>query len=181
MLNLLPKNQKSKIVREYRIRFVAVACSLFLAAEIISLILLFPSYLTVQTRINILNSQSTSQKVQNLTTEIASLGSIIQQTNNYLDVFNSSSTPVGVVESLQNIIGTRDKTIRIGSFYYKTNKEQQQIVITGKANSRQSLLDFTKKLKNLPGVVSVDLPVSDFAKSKDIDFSINILMNSQHT
>jgi nitrate reductase NapAB chaperone NapD len=180
MLNLLPKDQKNKIVREYRIRFWVVTCSLFLAVEIISLVLLFPPYLTVQTRIDILNSQSTDQKVQNLTTEISSLGDVVQQTNNYLDIFNSSSTPTGVVAALQNIVSVHDKTIRIGSFYYKANKGQQQIVIIGNANSRQSLLDFTKKLKNQPGVVSADLPVSDFAKSQDINFSINVLVNPQY-
>jgi hypothetical protein len=180
MLNLLLKEQKKNITREYRVRFWTVACSLFFAGEIISLILLFPSYLTAHTRLNILNSESASLKVQNLTTESARLSSIVQQTNNYLDILTSSTTPIGAVSAIQNIAAVRDGSVRIGSLLYRINNGQQQIVIAGKANSRQSLLDFVKKLKNQPSVVSADLPISDFAKSQNIDFSINIFMNPQH-
>jgi hypothetical protein len=179
MLNLLSKDQKKKIIREYRVRFWVVACSLFLAGEVISLILLVPPYLTVKTRADILNSESASLKVKNLTTEITNLANIVQQTNNYLSVFDSSSTPVGVVAAFQNIVEVRDKSIRIGSFFYRTNNGQQQVVISGNADSRQSLLDFAKKLKNQPGVISADLPVSNFAQAQNIDFSINVLVNPQ--
>jgi hypothetical protein len=157
-----------------------IVCSLLLAGEVISLILLVPSYITAQTRINILNSESANLKVQNLTAESSQLSGIVQQTNGYLKVLSSSSTPVGVVSSLRNIADVRGQAVRIGSFFYRTNNGQQQVVISGNANSRQSLLDFAKKLKSQPGVVSADLPVSDFAKAQDIDFSINVLMNPQH-
>jgi hypothetical protein len=179
MLNLLPKDQKNRIIREYKVRFWVVACALVLASEIISLILLVPSYLTVKTRFDILDSQSAGLTVKNLTSETSDLSSIVQNTNNYLSVFNSSSTPIGVVAAIQNIASVRDKSVRIGSFFYRTNNGQQQIVISGNANSRQSLLDFAKRLKGQPGVVSADLPVSNFAEAQNINFSINILMNPQ--
>ena len=180
MLNLLPKDQKNKMTREYRVRFWVVACALFLAGEIISLVLLFPSYLTTQTRINILNSQSAGLKAQNITAESSRLSNIVQQTNNYLSVFNSSSTSPGVVTMIQDIVDMRGDAVRISSVFYRINNGQQQIVISGRANTRQSLLDFVKKLKSQPGVVSADLPVSDFAKAQNIDFSINVLIGSQH-
>lgn len=157
-----------------------IACALLLAGEVISLILLVPPYLTAQTRIDILNSESVNLKVQNLNTESSKLSDIVRQTNDYINIFSSSSTPVGVVDAIQKIVDVRDNTVRLGSFFYRTNSGQQQIVVTGNANSRQSLLDFAKKIKNQPGVVSADLPVSDFAKAQNIDFSINVLINPQH-
>ena len=172
MLNLLPKDQKDKIAREYKIRFWAVACALIFVGEVISLVLLFPSYLTVQTSFNILDSQSASLTVKNLTAETASLSGIVQETNNYLNVLNSTSTPVRVVAALQSIASARDKTVRIGSIFYRTKDGQRQIVVSGNANSRQSLLDFAQKLKIQPGVVSADLPVSNFAEAQNINFSI---------
>lgn len=180
MLNLLPKDQKEKISREYKMRFFVVASALALVAEIISLILLVPSYLTTQTRLNVLNSESVSVKVQNLTAESSSLANTVQQTNNYLSVLISSSTPVGVVASLENIIAVRGSAVRIGGFFYRTNNGQQQIVVSGNANTRKSLLEFANKLKNQPGVISADLPVSDFAQAQDIDFSVNVLMKPQN-
>jgi nitrate reductase NapAB chaperone NapD len=180
MLNLLPKNKKNKITREYRIRFWVIVLALAFAGEIISLILLAPSYLTVQTRINILNSESAGLKAQNLTVETTNLSNTIRQTNSYINILNSSSTPVGAVDAFQKIVSIRGKAVRIGSFFYRTNNGQQQIVISGNADSRQALLDFAKNLKNQPGVISANLPVSDFAKAQNIDFSISILMKPQH-
>lgn len=180
MLNLLPKIQKKKIIREYQVRFWVVALALTFTAEIISLILLVPPYITAETRINILNAQSASFLAQNVTIETSKLGNIVQQTNNYLNILNSSSTPTSAVEALQNIVNMPGVAVRMNSFVYTTQNGQQQIVITGTASSRQALLDFTKKLKNQPGIVSADLPVSDFAKSQDIDFSITILANPKH-
>lgn len=158
-----------------------IALALTFAAEIISLVLLFPSYIIAYTRMNILNSQSVNMKVQNLTTESADLAKIVQQTNSYLNVLTSSSTPAGVVTAIKSISDVRGSAVRLGNFFYRANNGQLQIVVSGTANSRQSLLDFAKNLKNQPGVVSADLPVSDFAQAQNIDFSINILMNPQRT
>lgn len=179
MLNLLPKEQKKKIIREYWFRFWIVAFALAFAGEIISLILLVPSYVTVKARTDILNSQSASLKAQSLTIESSNLDELVRKTNIYLDVLNSSSTPVGVISAIKNVVGTGGGAVQISGLFYTINNGQQQIVVTGNAKSRQSLLDFAKKLKTQPGVISADLPVSDFAKAQDIDFSIIVLMNPQ--
>lgn len=161
-------------------RFWVVACSLLLVGEIISLILLVPPYLIAQTRMNILNDQSAGLKVQDLNKELASLTDIIKETNSYLAIFNSTSTPTGVVPALQSIIWASDKTIQLGSFFYRTNNGQQQLVVSGKAKTRQAVIDFVKKLRTQPGVVSVNLPVSDLAKANDIDFSVDVSINPQN-
>jgi len=179
MLYLLSKEQKNKISQEYRVRFLIVAFTLVFVGEIISLILLVPPYLTAETRINLLNEQSASLKAQNVTTETSKLTDVVRQTNTYLNIFNSSSAPTGVVSVIQNIISTRGSAILMNSFVYKAQNGQQQIIVHGTASSRQALLDFVKKIKIQPGVVSADLPVSDFAKAANIDFSITILVNPQ--
>ena len=179
MLNLLTKPEKKKIVREYRIRFWVVAFALALAGEVISLILLIPPYLSAQSRLNLLDSQSVGLQAQNLTAESSRLGAVVRQTNVYLGTLSSSSTPVGVVAAIQNIVSARGGEVRFKSFYYKPGNGKQRILISGNANSRQSLLDFAKNIKSLPGVVSVDLPVSNFAQSKDINFSVDILIDPQ--
>ena len=79
--------------------------------------------------------------------------------------------------AIQNIVEVRGSLVNLSGFFYRVNNGQQQIVVTGKANSRQSLLDYVKKLKSQPGVVSANLPVSDFAQAQNIDFSIMVLIN----
>ena len=179
MLNLLTKPEKKKIIREYRVRFWVVAFSLALAGEVISLILLIPPYLSAQSRLNLLDSQSVGLQAQNLTSESSSLGAVVRQTNAYLNAFNSSSTPTGVVKVMQDVVGVKGNSVRFKSLFYKPGNGKQRILISGNANSRQSLLDFDKNIKSLPDVVSVDLPVSNFAQSKDINFSVDILIDPQ--
>lgn len=179
MLNLLTKPEKKKIIREYRVRFWVVAFALALAGEVISLILLIPPYLSAQSRLNLLDSQSMGLQVKNITAESSRLGAVVRQTNMYLNAFNSSSTPIGVARFIQSIVDTKGGSVRFKSLFYKPGGGKQRILISGNANSRQSLLDFAKNIKSLPGVVSVDLPVSNFAQSKDINFSVDILVDPQ--
>jgi hypothetical protein len=173
MLNLLPKIQKKAIIREYRIRFIIMALVLLLMGEAIALVLMAPPYITASLRIGLLNSQSAGLKVQTATAEANRLSDIVKQTNTYLAVLTASSTPTGAALLLEHIIAVKDANIRLTSFNY-SGKGQQKLDIGGTASTRQALLDFVKKLKSLPGIVVSDLPVSDFAKSQDIDFSVNV-------
>ena len=49
-----------------------------------------------------------------------------------------------------------------------------KIVLAGIARDRDSLTDFVKMIESQEIFTKVDLPVSNFAKDKDINFSINI-------
>lgn len=180
MLNLLPKNQKKKISREYLVRFFVVGFALIFIAQIISLILLIPPYLTAETRIELLNVQSAGFKAQNVTAEITRLSDIVRQTNNYLSLFTSSTTPNGVVPVIKKVVEVRDGLVKINNLSYKNQNGKQLIVVGGVADSRQNLLDYVKKLKVQPGVVSADLPVSDFVQSKNINFSVTVVMKAQN-
>jgi stage V sporulation protein SpoVS len=179
MLNLLPKVEKKKITREYRVRFLVVAFSLCLAGEVISLILLVPSYLTAWTRLYGLNSQSASLKAQNVTSEITQLSATIKKTSDYLNALSASSTPSNVAGTIKNIVVTKGSSVKINNLVYGKQGTQQQVVVYGIANTRQSLLDFIKDLKAQPGIISADLPVSDFAQSKDINFSVTVLAGTK--
>ena len=179
MLNLLQKDQKKKIAREYRFRFLITALYISFVGEIIALILLVPPFLIAHTKSEILSSQSASLQVQNLTIETNNLTTEVQKTNTYINAFNSSTTPTGVVAAINNIVATHDSSVRLNGLVYKIQNGNQQIVVGGIAASRQALLDFIKRIKVQPGVISADLPVSDFANAKDINFSINILAKPQ--
>jgi len=180
MLNLLPKEEKKKISHEYRVRFAIVALTLTFFALIVSLVLLVPSYFTAEVRKSTLDSESAGVEAKNATAESAKLGETLRQTNASLSIFTSSTTPTGVVGLLDNISALRGTTVRIQDFSYTAAKGQQQIVINGKGDTRQALVDFTKKIRNLPNVVSVDLPVSDLAEAQNINFSVIILIQQKN-
>lgn len=176
MLNLVPKDQKNKLIREYRIRFFVILFALTLTAEVISLILLIPPYLTAKTRIDLLNARSAGLQAQNVTTETTKLEAIVRKTTSYLNIFTSNATPKGVLSVVDTMVGLRGESVKIKNISYKTQNGQQYVLLQGVASSRQALLDFSKKLKTVSGVTSADLPVSDFVKSADIDFSVTVVI-----
>jgi hypothetical protein len=53
-------------------------------------------------------------------------------------------------------------------------------VVGGVANSRQALIDYVKKIKIQPGVISADVPVSGFIQAKNINFSVTVTMKVQN-
>ncbi len=179
MLNLLPKDQKQKIIHEYHIRFWVVIFALSLSAEIISLILLAPSFITAQMRLQVLNTQSAGTKAQDIASETANYESIVKQTNSYLSAFASTSTSTDGVDIIKNIVAIRGKAIKLNSFVYKTQNGQAQLAVIGTANTRQDLLDFNDNLQAQPGITSSDLPISDFVEAQNISFTINLGINSK--
>jgi len=180
MLNLLPKNQKKIISREYRVRFFVVGFALIFVAEIISLILLIPPYITAETSIELLNAQSAGFKAQNVTTEITKLSEVVRKTNNYLSLFTASSTPNETLSVIKKMVDVREDLVKINSLSYKVQNGQQSVVVGGVANSRQALIDYVKKIKIQPGVISADVPVSGFIQAKNINFSVTVTMKVQN-
>ena len=50
----------------------------------------------------------------------------------------------------------------------------REISISGTAASRQALADFRNRLREEDGVESVDLPISNLAKDRDIPFELTV-------
>ncbi len=85
-------------------------------------------------------------------------------------------TPMLAVTNIIDIIN-KNKTSRIiltSISYSKLTAEVPIIGVVGIARNRQSLVSFTQELERDEHIVSVDLPVSSFAKETDIPFSLNI-------
>ena len=54
------------------------------------------------------------------------------------------------------------------------DKNQGQILVSGLAKNREGLVAFIEDLKNKADFLSVESPISDFAKDSDISFTLNI-------
>lgn len=78
---------------------------------------------------------------------------------------------------IQNILSYRSEQIFINSMEISRSagtSTSAEVLIIGKADSRESLIDFKKSLEVEKTFRNIDLPVSDLAKSKDIKFSLRV-------
>lgn len=180
MLNLLRPEQKKKIIHEYHVRFFVLAFALLLCIQVISIVLLVPSYTTSKIRADAANSQSSILQAQSVSEKVTTLNNLVKKTNDYVSVFVSLPTSTDIIGAINSIVDNRG-TVKIKGLVYNSSQNSlQQIIAQGVAPTRQDLLDFVKRLKEQPGVLSATSPLSDFSQAQNINFSVTVVRQPQN-
>lgn len=175
MINILPIEEKKKIITEYRLRLSIVSVFAVAALMFSSLVLLIPSYLLAVLKYNnatqelstLKGKANTEEKEKNTDAQIVDI-------NNKINLLlrgdeKKQITPSQVIADILNVKGA---AIKIYGFTHDISADQDRVVIFGTADNRDSLAEFVAVLKKKPEFVSVELPISSYVKSSNIDFSI---------
>lgn len=182
MTNLLPQTEQQAIVKEYahrRMVVVLVMCAVTIA---ICAIFLLPSYILSEVKLT--EMMNAAQAARTTSTELLqtknSATVLLKETNRkvqFLKVPKEGEKSVYAV--IDMIVKQKTANIRIQSFLYTaaTETAQGSVVLNGLAKDRESLTTFLKNMEAQPAFTTVDLPVSNFAKDKDIVFSMQIYGN----
>ncbi|MBX4198488.1 hypothetical protein KW782_04125 [Candidatus Parcubacteria bacterium] len=174
MINLLPKDQRVGIRKEYHLRVLATLLVMFLALAGIAVALLAPSYvLTVYKRkaaegMYIRTSNEAEKKYIELNAHLTKVKSTLAAIKpNTAQKLLTSIIPLITKHQLDQIdITTID--------YAQTKGDSFAVTVRGIAKSRQGLINFAKALESEPGIAPIELPVSTLAKDANIDFSFVI-------
>ena len=176
MHNLLPFEEKKKIRTAYRFRLGVVAISAIVLIMGINLVLLIPSYMLALSKHDLV-----AKEVADLETQQSSLKEAkefdvqIKLVNKKIDNFLESGEKVSRLvpsEVLTKIMGVKGAMIKIQNITYDSSGKQERLVLSGKANNRDGLASFVEDLKKTQIFTSVELPISSYVKSVDIDFSV---------
>lgn len=174
MLNILPKKEKKKIMLEYRLRLATVATLAVATLILSSLVLLAPAYLIAMEKNKDANNTLTIlQENKGDIVNEKEINAEVSSANKNISLFLKKSTsyidsPVSFVEKILEIKGSE---IKIIGFTYDASLDQERMVITGTARTREGLAGFIDELKKEPTFTSVELPISSYVKSTNIDFS----------
>lgn len=175
MFNLLPENLKERIKKEYRLRLAIVILSFVVMSQIFFLIFLFPSWLNSYSKEKdyLVKSDEINKTISAL--DVASTTSFINFLNKKLLTINDVLEYPRVVPIFNSIMSAKSQSIRLEGIYYTSADSDSAVVtVNGLSDRRDSLVLFTDNLKKIDGFNKVDLPISNLAKDKNIDFSINI-------
>ena len=175
MFNLLPDILKARLKSEYRLRHLIVILGFVIFLQITFLIFLSPSWVITfyKEKDAVSMTNLANQSVSSTTS--ASLSAVIVGTNDKLKVLNNSLQYLKVTNLMNVIISNKTSSISVSEMSYtSTNASSTDIIIGGVSLSREALVSFVKKLKDSKLFSKVDLPVSNLAKDKNIQFSINI-------
>jgi hypothetical protein len=181
IFNVLTKDLKDDVRKEYRTRrFILYFLALDLSL-VLFLILLIPSYFSLS-----LYKQNLSLDAYNLknSKEFKDADSTIQDfeiTNRYLDVLvlKEATGGIKISDIIKTFLDKKNSSLLIKEVLYsKTSDSDFNIVIRGLARDRESLISFTKALSE-NNAFKVDLPVSNFTKDKNIDFTFTVIKNDE--
>ena len=178
MFNLLPENLKKEIKSNYRFRLVAVALLLLIFLQFTTLIFMLPSWISSYYREKDEGSQEQKMNQSLSSADIASIDSQIKTINSRIKILNSALNYPHLIPYINLILGQKTNAIKLSTIDFNLNSSNVTISLNGISDTRDSLLAFVKVLQATGQFKNVDLPISNFAKDKNINFSLNLIINS---
>lgn len=147
---------------------------IILSISVIAVSLLFlPVYTLISSQVEAITAsvENASQKVNEYNLSSSALTKAGHQAQLLFQLENEKKITdlLSILTKLQN----NNLTIREYDFK-RTGKIIDSVKMAGEAKTRQTLVDFSDSLSGLEMVEKVDLPVSNLAKDKDLEFSLTI-------
>ena len=174
MINLLPHDQKLLVLKEYKLRRIAVVFGSFLSVIILADVLLVPSFVLVfyKARVSSTTAAPVAATAQDATDQKAFQAQL--QSDRQIIASVKSDKKMVPSKAISFILNNKKSDITILSINYSVTDTGYAVSVRGIASTRESLRNFSDALQNEEGVTSVKLPVSSFAENSNIGFSIDI-------
>ncbi|MEK7179850.1 MAG: hypothetical protein AAB706_00055 [Patescibacteria group bacterium] len=175
MFNLLPNEEKKDIYTTYSIRRAILGLLFLFLAGIVMCVSLIPSFVLTKAKeseilqqIEFLNTSLALKNVNVLNQAIITARDDVK----VLKDFASKST--SVFDLFNKILEKKSANIRLTGILFGAVSDKRQIVLNGIAKDREALLEFAQSIGREKAFSDISLPVSNFAKNKDIEFSFSV-------
>jgi hypothetical protein len=178
---LLPEKEMRILRREYRIRVFIVLIFFISCAIFIGMGFMVPSFILSYTqekesirKIELMQKDREVSGIDNILGELSKSGELLKK-------LKEDADPVVFSDIIRSIINYKSTLISIQAIQITKNKEASstiEMIVQGKAPTRELVLDFKKKLDQDSRIIKVELPISDLAKSKDLVFSMRITLKT---
>ncbi len=176
MRNILLQKDKEKLHKEHTFRKLVLIMVFVFITILISLLLLIPSYVASKYKeTNTLEYASIIKKSIEAQ-EKGAVGLVLNNINIKLQLLSADKDEMLFGDMVKTIIENKSEGIKIDGFFYtKKAKDKDEIIVTGVASQRSTLLQFQKDLENEDMFFEVVLPTSSLASDRNIEFSINVI------
>ncbi len=178
MINLIPPNAKKSIVKEYWVRVSSTWMYLWAFTLLCCVAIVFPAYVLITSQVNVYQASAAqaSAKVADYQQATTALVRSSQQASAAVN----ESKVEKFSEYLELFEGLQGGTIEISQIRISRGVEGiEPVQITGKAVDRQSLASFRDRLLSQSVVSEADLPISNLARDKDIQFTLTVVINNE--
>jgi hypothetical protein len=175
MTNLLPDEYKKIINTEYKRRLFTVFLWILVAIITITIVTVLPLGIKIYFEEKQVGSELQLLKSKPAVLDYSSLEKDIKDTKKDLDMLkNEVPKRLYVANMIEDVLAVKPSGIRFDSIVWFREDKYFRFMIGGRGDNREVLRQFVNNLKSNPLFVTVDLPVSSFAKPEDVDFTITI-------
>lgn len=177
MINLIPNQEKHRKVKDFYFKLAVVFCVTSGLSIVVASVAILPAYFLSSVNKNLISTRLEVQKNAPVSSDdqeiITAAGKLEQQLklieNTGGDAFVISETVVN------GILLKKMNDIKITGISYEVSTTKGRVVtVNGSAPSRERLLLFRKALEDDVAFQTVDLPISNFIKGSNIEFSLQL-------
>ncbi len=175
MINLIPPEAKKHLIREYWIRSVTVWFFLWAAVFLLGIAVLVPSYVLINLQVKAYSASAASADEKNAGFEAVSKE--LERASKMAATLSNHFENPSMTELITLLKGFELSSIEITQMSLaREGANIGAVTVAGIADDRQSLATFRNRMLDSEQIESVDLPISNLAKDKQIPFELTITM-----
>jgi hypothetical protein len=176
MLSLLPQQLKKEVQKEYRLRLVSVACFLLAAVGALSAVALVPYIALSSIKEKAVEAGIALHEKDAQTGATGDFSADVARTKLLINTYAGREGGTSAQTLVERLVRVLPSDVSLSSIAIaRTSSSTAQVIAEGVAVDRDALLFFVQELKKVPILKSVVLPVSNFAKAEDIEFSLTMI------
>lgn len=178
MINLIPPDAKARIRIEYRVRAAALWLFGLAAVAIIFGVALLPAQVLITTQSKGYSNTEEADTVG--ASEKVSAAQLLSSANEEARlVLENASLPTFLpISDLVSAAASAHGVSVTGYEFARSAAAIAPVRVAGVAPTRTALAAFRDALLSDPRVSQIELPISNFAKNRDIEFSLSLTLAS---
>lgn len=179
MVNLIPAKAKRNVAIEYWLRVLTVWALIMSVVSILFALTMLPVYVSVDTKIDAYAESAAiaSQKIASFDAVSTELTRATEQAR--LVISSTDELSLSKVIDLFDALETGGVEYTQVSISKAPGGGLEPVTLVGNAENRQALADFRDRLLAQEEIETVDFPIENLAKDRDITFAITVTMSNQ--
>src|SRR3989344_3764669 len=178
MINLIPNEEKKKKRKDFYFRLLVTAFTVFGFSTLIAAAALLPAYFLSVVKKNLISEKVEAQKNEPVPLLDQKTLDLVKYLGNKLSLVEKSRENQYSISKkvLNEILSEKMPVIKITLISFQNDPSGGKTVnVNGSAASREALLAFKRALEDNPAFKKVDLPISNFIRGSNIQFSLNLV------
>ena len=172
-INVLPELGRSHARKEYLLRLVTLACVVAGATALFACVALLPAYLGSRERTAALGAALAIAEASLARETESAAGRDIVRLERELPLLEAALAAPRPSMMVGDVLAVRAGSVLVYRFEYQGGAAPK-LRVSGEADTRDSLIAFSRTLEQLRVSPDADLPVANLAKSEQVPFLITL-------